>query len=67
MVVRRRNRRNDIHRRSLLAGFDGTVVSEEFEEYFGGDATGPPRNIILWLEQYFCAPKAVVTLADLPW
>jgi hypothetical protein len=38
MVVRRRNRRDDIHRRSLLAGFDGAFVLEEFEEYFGVDA-----------------------------
>jgi hypothetical protein len=33
MVVRRRNRRDDIHRRSLLADFDGTFVLEEFKEH----------------------------------
>jgi hypothetical protein len=67
MVVRRRNRRDDIHRRSLLADFDGTFFLEEFKEYFGADAPGPPRNIIFWLQKYFCASKAVMTLADLPW
>jgi hypothetical protein len=48
MVVRRRNRRDDIHHRSLLADFDGTFFLEEFKEYFGVDATRSRReNIFL--------------------
>jgi hypothetical protein len=42
-------------------------VSAEFEEYFGGDATGPPRKHNILVRAVFLCAEAVVTLADLPW
>jgi len=42
-------------------------VLEEFEEYFGADAARAAEKHIILTTELFGAPKALMTLADLPW